>query len=471
MLTPKEKSTGNSLVEILIALAVFSLTISATALVFFGGQNFAGAALEARQATQKAHDGVDALRFIRDGHFDTMTDGIHGLSFLASGQWILTSSPDISDGFTRTVSISTDSNSIKHIDMMVTWNDPPTATHSIDLSQTLAPPNQALAGDWTKPCVVGKADGTAGAKGTDIFYSNGKAYVASSTATANKEDLFIFNVTNPKNPTLMGSLNVEEGWKSLTVSGNYVYGIEENSPDFFVVDVSNPTAPVKKAKLTLTGGNGLYVMVRGNYVYATTAASSTGPEFFIINVTNPLNPTVVASKEFGVDINEVNVLQNTAYLATSSDTKELIVVDVSAPANPTEIGSYNAPGTADGRAVHAKSKTRVYLGRSSSADKELLILDETDPANPILKGSTDTSGSVYSLTTAGTLSFNGTDDTNEEFQDYYIRDPTNITKNGSINFSNIGTGTDYYNNVVYMSVRNVDILQLVTSTINGVCGG
>ena len=472
MLTSKEELTGSSLVEILVTLAVFTLMTSAALLVFFGGQNYIAGSLEARQATQKAHDGVEALRFIRDTKWSTITDGIHGLAFLASGQWQLTGSPDVSDGFTRTVSISTDANSIKHIGLTVAWNHFPEGTRTISLKQTLAPSNQALAGDWTEPCVVGAADGSSGAKGTDVFYSNGKAYVSSSTSSAGKEDLFVFNVSNPKTPSLLGSLNVEQGWKSLSVSGNYVYGIEEESSDFFVVDVSNPAEPMQKAELTLpNGGDGLYVMVRGNYVYATTASSSDGPEFFVIDVTNPPSPSVVATMEFGVNINEVNILQNIAYLATSNDAKELIVVDVSTPASPTEIGSYDAAGSADGRSVHAKSKTRVYLGRNASSDDELLILDATTPSAITLRGGTDVNASVYSLITAGTLSFLGTDSTTEEFQNYYIRDPADIQNNGNDNLSNIGTGADYYNNIVYMSVRNVDLLQLITSKINGVCGG
>lgn len=480
MSTPKEELIGNSglpvqagqsLVEILVALAIFSLVISAVTLVFFGGQNFVSKSLESRQGLQKAHDGMEALRFIRDTNWNMLTNGIHGMSFLDSGQWVLTGSPDVSDGFTRTVSISTDTDSIKHIQLTVTWPHPPEGTQTIRLDQTLAPQDQALSGDWTQPCILSAIDGSSGAKGSDVFYANQKAYVASSATAVGKEDLYIFDVSNPKIPALLGSLNVKNGWKSLTVAGNYVYGIEENSPDFYVIDVSNPAAPVQKAKLTLTGGSGRYVMARGNYVYATTANNASGPEFFVIDVSNPLVPVVVASKEFGADINEVNVLQNTAYLATSNDAKELIAIDVTTPTNPTEIGSYNAPGTADGHSVYAKSKTRVYLGRNQSSDKELLILDASNPAAINLRGSKDVSSDVYSLITAGTLSFLGTSDTNEEFQDFFIRDPANITKDGGFNLSNIGSGADYYNNIVYMSVRNVDILQLITSMQNGICGG
>src|SRR3989344_3285840 len=124
MLTPKAGLTGNngsSLVEILIALGIFAIVVSATALVFFGGQEFAAGSIESRTGVEKARTGAEALRIIRDKKWTDLTDGIHGLQFLASGSWQLTGSPDVSDGFTRTVSISTDFDGIKHIDLTVSW--------------------------------------------------------------------------------------------------------------------------------------------------------------------------------------------------------------------------------------------------------------------------------------------------------------------------------------------------------------
>ena len=474
MSTPKEELIGNnqgqSLVEILIALAVFSITITATTLVFFGGQNFSANALNTREAIQKTHDASEALRILRDTNWNSLTNGTHGLQF-TNDQWSLTASSDWSNGYKRSVVISTDANGIKQLDTTVAWNVGSEGTKSMSITETLTPPNQGLSGDWQQPCVVGDADGTSGAKGTDVFYANQKAYVSSSAVAQNKEDLFIFNVTDPDIPTLTGSLNLEEGWKSLTVSGSYVFGIEEDSSDFFVVDATNPSSPVQIAKLALGGGKGRYVMARNGYVYATTASSSAGPEFFSIDVRNPTSPTIASSLEFGVDINEVSVLQHIAYLATGGNSQELVLVDINIPSTPTQLGSYDAPGTADARAVHAKSSKRIYLGRNSSTEKELLILDASTPASVTLRGSQDISGSVYSLLTAGTIAFLGTDDTNEEFQNYYIRDPAAIVKYGGKNLSNIGTGAAYYNNIVYMSVRNVDILQLISAPINGICGG
>ena len=466
MLTPKAGLTGNngsSLVEILIALGIFAIVVSATALVFFGGQEFAAGSIESRTGVEKARTGAEALRIIRDKKWTDLTDGIHGLQFLASGSWQLTGSPDVSDGFTRTVSISTDFDGIKHIDLTVSWYHLPEGTRSIEFSQTLSPLEEGLKGDWEELCVVGSVDAGSGSKGSDVFYLDGKAYVTDSAAAASKPDLYIFNFANPLAPTLLGQLNVEQGEKSVTVAGNYAYTIEENSPDFFVIDVSNPATPLQKAKLTLAGGSGRYVMVRGNYVFATTTNNASGAEFFVIDVTTPTTPSVVGSLEIGGNVNEVNVLKNVAYLATGIDTKELMAVDVTTPASPTILGSYDAAGSADGLAVHAKSKNRVYLGRASSSDKELFVLDATTPSAITTRGSVDTSDTINSLMTAATLTFLGMSDTNEEFQVYYVKDPTAMYQYAELNFSNNATGAVYYNNYVYMSVQNSDVLQIISS--------
>src|SRR3989338_10974661 len=95
MSTPKEELIGNnqgqSLVEILIALGVFSITITATTLVFFGGQNFSANALNTREAIQKTHDASEALRILRDTNWNSLTNGTHGLQF-TNDQWSLTAS-------------------------------------------------------------------------------------------------------------------------------------------------------------------------------------------------------------------------------------------------------------------------------------------------------------------------------------------------------------------------------------------
>src|SRR3989344_1514780 len=244
---------GASLVEILIALGVFSIVITAVVLTFFGGHNFILSGVMSRTAVEKARTGVEALRIIRDTSWPSMTSGIHGLR-LSNGIWELTDSPDISDGFTRTVSLSNDIAGITHADVTVSWQETTPNFRTVTVYETLSPPNQGLQGDWTQPCVLSIVNGATGSKGKDVYYYNYKAFVASSASSDNKDDLYIIDVLASRSPSILGSLHVEQGWKAVVASGNYAFGIEENSSDFFSVNVSNPASPGPVTKLTLPNG-------------------------------------------------------------------------------------------------------------------------------------------------------------------------------------------------------------------------
>lgn len=463
---------GHTLVEVLLAAAIFMVFVSAVVILFGSGQNNAIDAELANRAMLKTRDSFEAVRLIRDRDWTLLTDGSHGLRFI-NNQWEFFGTSDISNGITRTVVVASDPvDGSKVITASTSWTAQ--TPQEFAMTEKIGPLVQGLHGSWTMPCIKGSVDAGSGSKGSDVYYANNRVYVSSAATSAGKEDLFVFNVLNPATPTLVGQKNFEEGWKSVTVdtTGTYAYGIEESSNDFFVANVSNPANITQVAKRTLTGGgSGTYVMVRGNYVYATTKVSASGPEFFVIDVTTPSNPTIIATLEYGADLNEVNILQNRAYVATSSDTKELVVIDVATPSAPVEIGSYNASGTADGTSVHAKSLRRIYLGRAQSTDKEIIILDAGTPSAITLRGTTDVGSKIHTILTAGTLSFVGTDDTNSEFQAFYVRDPEDIPQYSSMNLSNIGSGLAYFNNYVYMSVRNNDILQIISAMENGVCGG
>lgn len=470
------RQSGRSLVEILVALVIFSLIITAVTLVFFGGQNFLGQSVEARKAIEYAHVGLEAVRIVRDNGWTNLTDGIHGLNFDGT-TWTLTGSPDVSNGYTRTVSISSDFDNVKHIRMTVQWDHQPEGTKTVEIYTTLSPLEQGISGDWTQPCILSTAAGSSGSsKGTDVVYANGKAYVTSNEASSGKPDFYIFDVSNTSAPALLSSLDVEQGLKSVSVVGNYAYVIEAESTDFFSIDISIPSAPVVKKKITIAGGaiQGRYVVARGNFAYVGTT-TSVANDFYVVNISDPTNPVVAGSAglRIGGNVNEISLLQNYAYLATSHDSRELAIVDLSSvPIRSTLTKTYDAPGTADGLAVHAKTTKLVYLGRVESSSpgnsREFIILDTTTNP-PSARGSSEVSDDVLSIMSVQTLSFLGANDTNEELQAFYIRDPTAPVKWGGLNVSNVITGADYHANVVFAAVNNGDILNLITSMKGGIC--
>lgn len=471
----KKTLQGSLLLEILIALAIFSLSISAVTLVFFSGQTFVARSVESRKAVEKAHIGLEAIRFIRDSNWKDLVDGSnYGIAFDGSA-WTLTGSPDWSENFKRTVSISTDFDGAKHTRITVAWNSPPEGTKSIELYQTVTPLDQGIYGDWTQPCVLSEAENSKkDTKGTDIVYRNGRVYITSYDSHDNKTDFNIFDVSNTSAPVLISEKDTGPGLKSLAVSGSYAFALEQDQAVLDVIDISNESAPVLKKTLAMpTAANtkGNYIMVYGSYAYITTAMN-TKEEFYVVDISDPLRPSVKKKIEIGGNVNEISILQNTAYLATSVDGKELMIYDISDPTNPNLIKAYHVgslTGFADALSVHAKSKQRIYIGKAQSSDNELFIVDASNPNFPIDRGQTNVEEDVLSLISVQTLSFLGVAKNGKEFQVFSVTNLPAIPRLGTTTASEHLTGMVYNANIVYTTARSQELLTVITSKKNGIC--
>lgn len=123
----KKEPSGFSLVEILLAVSVFALIVSAfVGGLIFGKQSTAQAGMRSR-AVLLAEEGLEAVRNIRDQNFAILTDGAHGL-VVSGNQWELSGSSDTSDIFTRSVTISTVDANRKQVTSEVTWSQSPQRT-------------------------------------------------------------------------------------------------------------------------------------------------------------------------------------------------------------------------------------------------------------------------------------------------------------------------------------------------------
>lgn len=111
---------GFSLVEVLLAVSIFGLIV--TALVgglIYGQQSTAMAGMRSRAAIL-ADEGLEAVRNIRDAGFSNLTDGTYGLS-TAGNQWGFSGTSDTTDIFSRVVTISAVSTNRKLVTSTVNW--------------------------------------------------------------------------------------------------------------------------------------------------------------------------------------------------------------------------------------------------------------------------------------------------------------------------------------------------------------
>lgn len=460
--------SGQSLLELLIALGMILLAISAAAIAFFGGQTLLTDAGVANEATYIAKSMLEAAR-------ETARLNFGGL----------TSSTSTEDMFTKRLTVEEVAADTKKVTAEVEWRAEllrpqrvKLVTLLTDWRNILPPADPAdtggggITGDWKNPRTLGSIDLGPGNEATDVDVVNRIVFLSAEASDKKKPDLFIVDATDGQNPFIVSSLDTGPGLNALDVSGDYAYlANNDQNAQFQIVNVSNRSNPLLVTSLQLPGvsGNGAIgwsIFYTNGRIYLGTAEAN-GPEFFVIDVSNPSSPTVLGSKEIGANVNDIAVNGNLAYIATSRD--EVEIYNISNPAAITKVGAYDAPGaTEDGSAVQLVSASRLYLGRlagtGSSAYHELHILNVTNPAMPQNLGSKDIGASVNDLYARDELIFLATDDANREFQVWNVADPANIQFWSSFNFPQVASGIDYEDNLVYVSVRSNDALRIITSS-------
>lgn len=136
---------GFSLVEVILASAVFVLLVTALVGAYLYGQEATALAGNRARATMLAEEGLEAARNIRDENFANLTDGVYGLGTV-SNQWILSGSQDITDIFMRQMVISTVDAERKSVTVNITWQQNPQRAGSVSLTSRFT--------NWLKSAVA-----------------------------------------------------------------------------------------------------------------------------------------------------------------------------------------------------------------------------------------------------------------------------------------------------------------------------
>ena len=181
----------------------------------------------------------------------------------------------------------------------------------------------------------------------DIAISGNYLYAA----VDEKARMVVVDISDP-NAAFITSIQYRDTYtfsSSLTVSGNYVYLLEDRftltgAIDKLVIyDISTPSDPKLMGQLRQVIGGDLYdgmITVSGNYAYVAAAVAG----FRIIDISNPTEPTPVAR----VAMSELNNLNNLSahsvtvsgqYAYLSCD-KDLFIFDISDPTNPVQVALY-----------------------------------------------------------------------------------------------------------------------------------
>lgn len=460
--------TGQSLIDIMIGLALVALSIGLAAILVYGGQDVLIDRENTVRARAFAHEGLEAAQAILASDWSSVSDGPHGIAF-ASGTWTFVGTSSVSDIFTREVILTASGADTRVIESVVRWNPTPERPREVVLA-TLAT-NWVLAeetggdtgggnlsGDWQNPRTLGSVDLGPGNAATDLDVKSKIVYLTAEASDSKKHDFYVVNATNGQSPFIVSSINTGAGLLGVDAAGNYAYVVgEDNTEEFQVIDIGNIAAPQKVAGINLEGNaDALAVFYASNFVYVGREVGS-AEEFIAIDVSNPTNPLVAVSYEVNDGVNDVYVSGGRAYLATDLGGAGLIILNVSNPTSITLLGQHYS---ADTKSVNARQPAVLLLGPG----QDLSTADASVPSAIATLGSISAGDVVNDIATRGSLAFIGTSNSNKEFQVINISSSTAPTLYSSFNFPQVATGVDYEDNLVYISVRSNDALRIITSS-------
>jgi hypothetical protein len=208
------------------------------------------------------------------------------------------------------------------------------------------------------------AIGTAAA----VVVTNGVAFVAVASG-GQVGGLGVYEVSNPAQPTPIGSLNFDNtsSASTLFLAGQTLYLAQGSLK---IIDVSDPTTPAQVGSYQGGGGVILGVCVAGNYAYLAT-----GTTMDVVDISDRTQPVRVGSIPTTQSY-AVTVEGTRAYVADRD--AGIKIVDISTPATPVVIGTYNTASSAYNVTI---AGNLLYVADGNGG---LVILDVTNPANPTL---------------------------------------------------------------------------------------
>jgi prepilin-type N-terminal cleavage/methylation domain-containing protein len=273
------------------------------------------------------------------------------------------------------------------------------ALEVINVSNPAAPIHSGKVLNGTQPKYAGEG-GAALLHPVSVFISGNYAYLT-SVMTGSGGSLEVVDISSPTNPVHRGKISNGgttslSGPRGVYVSGSYAYVASTLGNALEIVDVSNTATPTHKNKISNGAGGSLLsgpysVAVVGNYAYV---ASYNSNALEVVDVTNPAALTHKGSIVSGVggpnlsNASNVFISGGHAYVVSPND-NALEIVDISNPTAPVHKGSMlNGQG---GASVCNPSSVFVsgsyaYLTSYCYGDSALEIIDISSSTRPVHRG-------------------------------------------------------------------------------------
>ncbi|NCN08173.1 prepilin-type N-terminal cleavage/methylation domain-containing protein [Candidatus Parcubacteria bacterium] len=484
---------GFSVLEVLIALAILTLGISAAILIVFGNQSLKidnetnGEALYKAKSLLERARASSTLDFISINTTATTSEDIYSKKFNVA---------DVSPCAKDLTSVVNWLSSFRPLEIQLT-----TRVTSLDEAEKLGGFCDPVAPEsaWDKPNafdIVSPSD--FGGKGTGIAvaYLNGIRYVFLTTDSANKENFWSIDTTDPQNIDIdndaHGIMAGEKGLNGITIAGNYAYVLNnDTSSHLLVVDITNPLDPkhlidASSTIIGLTNGRAKSIFYYDKKIYVGTefVSPTLNNEFYIFDVSTPDDPEQEASIKVNRNVNSIVVRDGIAYLAIGSGSSNPYTplraynVDQNSTQYLQKVGEYATTTNWHGTSLYLLG-SKLYFGLerkspSSQLAPEFLIFDTANLNEPIgskeLNLTPQSSAGVSGVVVQGHLAFLVTTASNARL---FILNVSSSAKPEIIKskcktapLPQNATGLVYSDNLLFLSIKDNEAFRIIYNELS-----
>jgi len=272
--------------------------------------------------------------------------------------------------------------------------------------------------DPRAPVVLGTlTDGTYLNEAASVVVYGNYAYVTCKGGSAR---MTIIDITDKTTPIKAGEVTGLQECTKPIISGGYAYIGSTNNGYIYIVDISDPAAPLLMTTFNDNINIGISLQdieLVGDLLYVACFPNNTGFGLCIIDVSDKVTPVVLGSTNISVSgINGViggsgfavvgshvfitgrsTIFPSLVYPDTQS---QLIVFNVDDPTNPVEV-THSTPFRITGfDAFHSAAVSFPYLYTSieneTSGSSGIARIDISDPADPVVSGIVSTTATDVS---------------------------------------------------------------------------
>lgn len=244
----------------------------------------------------------------------------------------------------------------------------------------------------------------------------------------NDAELYILDIQDPYNPSIIGSYDVDEDVYDLAIQGDRAYlATGGNRSELMIVDISQKSSPRLLGTYdTPRSKNAYAVAAQGTTVFlGTDKQNGRYPdELFVLDVSNPQDINLLESLDTKDRIYDLDIDEDILAIATRNNTQEVILVDISNPKNLSVLDTFNTEKNGDAYAVNIADDLLVVGLQDNGKRDDCVFLNISTPRT-IKKISGLDIGDVNDIAIKDDILFVVSDKGQEELSLWNIADRTN----------------------------------------------